>query len=543
MFSNVNQVINTLKRVDDGIEQPFYIDGDNFCYADTNKLGNSWEYYYDQPFDNFKLADNLKEIDVFAWEFITPRNYNMNIEFIKKNIKNIKNIKGLVPLLPPENRIIANEIIKKYLILKPILESKINKEIKKYLPHDKICVHCRGIGKNDGGSLYLNYLLEYGLDSIPYQEYYRAIDNLESSLDILLFTDSNDVINEFVQKYGKRIYVRDAIRTDFGEPHITAREQGLYQLGEDVLIDAYLMSESKYFVHGISNVANFVLANNPNINSFHIYEKFINMQHIQNIYIYQPGKVGSSAIKDSLESLKNKGIINNLHHFHLLSEENINNRMDELESYGLDRKEKYYSNLKNLVLTIKQSNPSGNVFVVGIREPISRAISIIWKNLNLFNKDKRLIDNQGNLIIDRLYEIFMDEYNNERLNFFSWNEYDFKPFMGMDISNLNFDKTKGYGITNTKFGKVLLYKFESLSEMYASAMAEITGIENLELQRVNVSEKKEFDNSYTQAKNTFKLNDKLLNEIYSKYNLKHFYNDKEIDSFISKWTQENKSSS
>ncbi|MGU9956384.1 MAG: hypothetical protein ACNYPI_01685 [Arenicellales bacterium WSBS_2016_MAG_OTU3] len=44
-----------------------------------------------------------------------------------------------------------------------------------------------------------------------------------------------------------------------------------YKLGLDVVVETYLLARTNYFVHGTSNVANFVLSVNDRLDSFYVY--------------------------------------------------------------------------------------------------------------------------------------------------------------------------------------------------------------------------------------------------------------------------------
>ena len=84
-------------------------------------------------------------------------------------------------------------------------------------------------------------------------------------------------MNEVIQQYGDRVITFLSSRSDYGEMHIQGypKNQGLvfspYQLGEDVLLEAYLLAETDYLVHGNSNVSNFVLCKNPDLTASYIY--------------------------------------------------------------------------------------------------------------------------------------------------------------------------------------------------------------------------------------------------------------------------------
>jgi len=45
-----------------------------------------------------------------------------------------------------------------------------------------------------------------------------------------------------------------------------------YKLGLDIVMEAYLLARTDYFVHGNSNVANFVVSLNAQLRSCYVYE-------------------------------------------------------------------------------------------------------------------------------------------------------------------------------------------------------------------------------------------------------------------------------
>ena len=56
-----------------------------------------------------------------------------------------------------------------------------------------------------------------------------------------------------------------------GEPHCKL-EEGKERLGQEVIVDAYLMALADVFVHGNSNVANFVLCKNSKLRHEDIFD-------------------------------------------------------------------------------------------------------------------------------------------------------------------------------------------------------------------------------------------------------------------------------
>ena len=82
------------------------------------------------------------------------------------------------------------------------------------------------------------------------------------------------VVDRFTDRYGDLVIVRDSIRTDYGEVHRLNRVRGPYQIGLDVVIEAWALASTSCLIHGVSNVSSFVLCLNPDLESEDIYEPY-----------------------------------------------------------------------------------------------------------------------------------------------------------------------------------------------------------------------------------------------------------------------------
>ena len=255
------------------------------------------------------------------------------------------------------------------------------------------------------------------------------------------------------------------------------------------------------------------------------------------VYIYQAGKVGSSSIQKFLEPLVVSSKIDEVYHVHLLSPDNIHQRMNELEANGLSRKEQQYGAWISLGESIKVGDPRQNYFITLFRDPVERAISAIFQNLNFFNKDRLLIDNSHIFHLDRLQDIFLREWNNPRSNLFSWYQYDFVPFMGVTINHLGYDKTIGYGLSNVRLGKLLLIQFEKMEDKvlrkHLEKLLEID-LESEILVRKNISSEKSYSKAYKQA-GMLKLPLEILEQIYMQDYVQYMYSLEMVDMFKKKW--------
>lgn len=271
MFSNVNEVIQHLYMAEIG-NYEFVINWSNSCYLELEKGSNPWLYYFHQCFENCKAEGNLQ----FP---VLPT--GAKIACAKNNVITPRLVDGqCVPLLLPKDRMLPYRLIKRYLKLTAQIESLIDTYYQRnFVDNVVLGLHIRGPGRVDGGAP----LLRSKFDSkggVPFAQYFQAVDKqLDSYPDAKIFicTDSNFVLNEVVAHYGQRVISYPATRSEFGEMHErhpmnAGQVFSPYKLGEDVLVEAYLLSMSNYFIHGNSNVANFVLCNNLDKPAEYVYQ-------------------------------------------------------------------------------------------------------------------------------------------------------------------------------------------------------------------------------------------------------------------------------
>ena len=163
----------------------------------------------------------------------------------------------------------------------PEIAASINEFRAKHFRGNKVLgLHLRGLGRDasPAGALRRSSV---GRGVIDYDKFVAPVDEyLGKNPDTLVFacSDSQDVIDHLSDRYGSKLLTTSAVRSGFGELHCRAgckANQGFefskYQLGLDVLLDAYLLAEVDYLVHGSSNVTNYVLCLNPSLSSYYVY--------------------------------------------------------------------------------------------------------------------------------------------------------------------------------------------------------------------------------------------------------------------------------
>ena len=254
MFSIVNDLVDHLYVADKtGYKVKAYWEKSPYK---TNPEEDAFSYYF-EPFVEFaeddKVVGEKKSFASRRGNLITPR-------------------KG--GLAQPQQRSEVNKIIDKYISLKPNVSQKIHQFASANFGEYVIGLHIRGKGRMDGGAKRLRQRGEL-VDGVPYNLYFDKLDEHTSKVGkckIFLCSDSQVVIEYCKNAYGDRIITYDATRSDGGEMHRSRKYRDQkYKLGEDVVAEAYLLSMCNYLIHGSSNVTNYVLCKNSELENFYIY--------------------------------------------------------------------------------------------------------------------------------------------------------------------------------------------------------------------------------------------------------------------------------
>lgn len=270
IFFNVNKVIDFIYRAKKE-NYKFVIDWGDSCYKDGSMEGDPWNYYFEDCFEPVSKY-NIHNLKIANRPGFRPEN-----NIIRPHTGEY--------LLLPKNRYLVHQYISKYIKLKPHLTKIINEFKKENFNEHIIGLHLRGPGRIDGGVPKLRE--KYNLkNDVPFDLYFKCVDTQlkkHPEAKILLCSDSQMVINECKNKYKDKIIIYKASRSEYGEMHNNIHQnakdanKGLtfsnYKLGEDVIVEAYLLSAANFLIHGNSNVSNFVLCNNPNLYHTYVFKK------------------------------------------------------------------------------------------------------------------------------------------------------------------------------------------------------------------------------------------------------------------------------
>jgi hypothetical protein len=265
MFSNVNEAIQAF-YLSDCKGFLLYIDWTKSLYTDIPGI-NAWTQFFVQPVMRPPLSQLGPPVQ---------RQWGVRNNIIAPRLLHRPG------LAPPRDRMLAKWVIDKHLVLQPSLTDAIKRTQSALFESKQILgLHLRGPGRNHGGvPTFIRQLRAKWpqLGTPPYKAYFDAVDRAfaQHPYDrIFLCTDAESVRERVVRRYGTaRVVWYDASLTRHGEMHERPRTHDFSKrkLGEDVLIEAYLLSKVDFLVHGNSNVTNFVLCNAPTLRAEDIFQ-------------------------------------------------------------------------------------------------------------------------------------------------------------------------------------------------------------------------------------------------------------------------------
>ncbi|MCG8525497.1 MAG: hypothetical protein MI748_03885 [Opitutales bacterium] len=249
--------------------------------------------------DNYRMYQSRDGDDVFAYYFkqeVLEEEGNERVVFMPAADRSFVAPRGLMTklgrsnareLLTPEGsaREAVGRVIEEYFQLNDETRAKLEAFYNNSFGEAPVvAVHLRGAGRKDGGThkFVQNQRLENG---VPFQLYFEKINHfIEQNPDakVLICSDSQMVIKRVTEEYGSdRVIHYDSQLSDFGETHIAlqnARDSGkeseydARRMGEDVILEAWAMARSDYFVHGNSNISNFVVCLNSELDHVDIFQ-------------------------------------------------------------------------------------------------------------------------------------------------------------------------------------------------------------------------------------------------------------------------------
>ena len=284
MFSNVNEVVQQIFLANK-FKYRFTIDWSKSCYRDKARQQDPWLYYFEPIWpDGYSepiwLDGYFSKIKKSIWRKISKTEKLLagaQIIRSKDNIITPRECDGSHKILLPHNRLVPYAIIQKHIRLNQKTSQTIQSFSEKFLEQKYIGLHIRGPGSFDGRSDALQ-AGQGSFEKLPLQRYFDALDAAlikTPNAKILTCSDSSYVIDKVKNIYGDQVVIYNATRSDFGEMHASheannGQTYDNFKLGLDVVVEAHLLAKSALFIHGTSNLANFVLSKSPDLPNIYI---------------------------------------------------------------------------------------------------------------------------------------------------------------------------------------------------------------------------------------------------------------------------------
>tara|TARA_R110000803_G_scaffold109199_1_gene177570 strand:- start:7292 stop:8086 length:795 start_codon:yes stop_codon:yes gene_type:complete len=220
MFSYIWETLRGMHRYPD---QQYYIEySGESCYydqqlQDTQGITNVWDYYFEQPHTS-TIPEYTEVIDTVSISHDEQSEYRYPL--ISSEIYK-------------ERRKEYCSVLKQHIKLLPHMSKKVDEFYEKHFKGKSVVgIHCRGTDHPDAQ---------------PIENYYKEIDHYLESYDYLFITsDEQKRVDSLKSRYGEKVIEYNAT---FRSISTTPLHYGNhlvnspYFIGEDVIVEAYLLSK------------------------------------------------------------------------------------------------------------------------------------------------------------------------------------------------------------------------------------------------------------------------------------------------------------
>lgn len=166
--------------------------------------------------------------------------------------------------------------------------------------------------------------------------------------------------------------------------------------------------------------------------------------------------------------------------------------------------------------------------VCAVREPIGLELAAAFENSHY------LFQGLGEVTS----EFFRQEMlkPKERVFTRNWFDLELKAMLGIDVFRTTFPREKGYGIYENAFARVLVYRFEALSNL-AAILGEFLLREVPEVVNRNLGEHKPYGEIYRKIKAQLRLPQTFVQAQCNTRMMEHFYSVEERRAFAARWSE------
>lgn len=248
------------------------------------------------------------------------------------------------------------------------------------------------------------------------------------------------------------------------------------------------------------------------------------------VLVYQIGKVGSSSIVETLETMR-LGVP--VLQCHTLRPERIRQLLRDRPSPS--RVPRHLLVSQAVATALKQGLFPCSV-ISPVREPVARAISFAFEDwrrkLGTGNPGDALDPVRMRQVVSRLLENDTGHADPTR-----WFTLELQATFGIDVFARPFDRERGFSIERGGLASCLVLRVEELNRVLTHALASFLEIDELRVRPklANVGAGKWYSDVLTQVKSEFRLPRDILERLYATRYAQHFYG-AEIPALMEKWS-------
>ncbi len=235
MFVSMNYVLGALYHYEKGLIKGVKVDfKEEGVYFDPQVGPNWWSYYFNP-------------VEVGEIDEENPANYNAT----QLNELAVFSLKKL-------SREDANQLIKKYIHIKPHVINKVNAFSLRHRFRNSylVGIHYRGTDKYKEIAR-----TPYAKAMQTIDETLRQVKNL--NYKIFVCSDEQQFVDQIKAKYGARVIHTDSIRSTDRSPVHFRTDEHIYRVGEEALIDCLLLSRCNMLIRTPSSFASAIEQFNP----------------------------------------------------------------------------------------------------------------------------------------------------------------------------------------------------------------------------------------------------------------------------------------
>ncbi|WP_459555561.1 putative capsular polysaccharide synthesis family protein [Lacunimicrobium album] len=244
------------------------------------------------------------------------------------------------------------------------------------------------------------------------------------------------------------------------------------------------------------------------------------------ILIYQPGKVASSTIAQTLSQYPQFSIWQ----LHSLIPDMIHRLIKTQLSAGMKpTKCLMQGEVIREELLIHKRAPFRVITLV--REPIARNVSAFFERFSEFFPGRSPLDVSD----QQLDDVFQNKFDHHAI--VNWFDDDFYRALGVDLYTASFHKENRYAVMSHPHCDVLVLRTDLPDFRKIAAISLFLGMEETpEVIQANVAELKVYKDVYKRFASRIRLNDDLCEELLNSRYARHFYTEQERQQAMARWS-------